>query len=68
MDYGRRKIMQYYAYTEEQHSTIIKNLNLISVTGTNQIDAFHEATSILRQPYGINIEEEKADGEEIHKD
>ena len=60
--------MKYYGFTEEQHNNIIKNLNMISVTGINQIDAFHAATSILRQPFGIDVEEERDNGEEIHKD
>ena len=60
--------MKYYGFTEEQHNAVIKLLNTISVTGINQIDAFHEATSIFRQPFGIDVGEEKEDGEEIHKD
>jgi hypothetical protein len=59
--------MKYYAFTEEQHGAIIKNLNSISITGINQIDAFHEVTNILRNPFGIDIEEAK-ENEEIHKD
>jgi hypothetical protein len=60
------KIMKYYAFTEEQYQAVIKSLNTISVTGINQNNAFHEATSILTQPTGIDTGEEKADGEEIH--
>jgi hypothetical protein len=59
--------MKYYAFTEEQHSKIIKSLNTISVTGINQNDAFHEATDILRKPALIETEEVDNDGKEIHK-
>jgi len=61
--------MKYYGYTKEQLDKMIALLNTISVTGMAQIDAYREATAILRQPAEINVEEGvKKDGEEIHKD
>lgn len=59
--------MEYYGFTNEQYSKVISLLNTISVTGINQIDAFSEATKILRAPMLINAKEgDKQDGEEIH--
>jgi hypothetical protein len=44
-------------------------LNTISVTGVNQIGAFHEATEIFGKPAIINCAEEGAnDGKEIQPD
>ena len=56
--------MDYYGFTEEQFNKMISLFNTISVTSINQIDAFHEATSILRKPFKINVKEEgvKEDG------
>ena len=60
--------MKYYGYTKEQIDRMTFLLNGISVTGMVQIDAFHEATTILRHPAEINVTEEgDKDGKEIHK-
>lgn len=62
--------MKYYGYTKEQLDKMIALLNTISVTSMTQIDAFHEASTILRHPMEINIpqEGENNHGKEIHKD
>lgn len=61
--------MKYFGYTKEQMDKVMQLLNTISVTGLQQVDAYHEATKILRHPVDIDVPEEvKEDGKEIHKD
>ena len=50
--------MKYYGYTKEQIDRMMFLLNTISVKGMEQIDAYHEATAILRRPSEINVAEE----------
>ena len=49
--------LKYYGYTKEQIERMIFLLNTISVTGLAQIDAYHEATTILRHPSEIDVPE-----------
>ena len=49
--------MKYYGYTKEDLDKVLRLLNKISVTGMEQIDAYHEATTILRQPIEIDVPE-----------
>lgn len=51
--------MKYYGYTKEQIDRMMLLLNTISVTSMEQIDNFHEATTILRRPMEIDV----SDGE-----
>lgn len=62
--------MKYYGYTKEQIDKMMTLLNTISVTSMGQMDAFCEATTILRHPMEMNVAQEggKEDGEEICKD
>ena len=55
--------MKYYGYTKEQIDKTIALLNTISITGIGQIDAYHEATSILRHPSEIDVPEKEQEGE-----
>ena len=47
--------MKYYGYTKEQLDKMMLLLNTISVIGMEQIDSFHEATTILRRPMEIDV-------------
>ena len=49
--------MKYYGYTKEQLDRMMFLFNTISVKSMEQIDAFHEATTILRQPAEIEVPE-----------
>ena len=51
--------MKYYGYTKEQIDKTIALLNTISITTLGQIDAYHEATSILRHPSEIDVPEKE---------
>ena len=51
--------MKYYGYTKEQIERMIFLFNTISVTGLAQIDAYHEATTILRHPSEIDVPEKE---------
>jgi hypothetical protein len=51
--------MDYYGFTEEDFNKMISLFDKISVTGINQIDAFHEATKILRSPCKIHADQKK---------
>lgn len=47
--------MKYYGYTKEQIDRMMFLLNTISVTSMEQIDNYHEATTILRHPFEIDV-------------
>ena len=49
--------MKYYGYTKEQINRMMLLFNTISVTSMEQIDSFHEATTILRRPMEIDVPE-----------
>ena len=49
--------MKYYGYTKEQIDRMMFLLNTISVKSMEQIDAYHEATTILRHPSEIDVPE-----------
>lgn len=51
--------MKYYGYTKEDLDKVLRLLNKISVTGMEQIDAYSEATAILRQPAIIDAPDNK---------
>ena len=53
----KEEIMKYYGYTKEQIDRMIFLLNGISITSLGQIDAYHEATTILRHPSEIDVPE-----------
>lgn len=60
--------MKYYGYTKEQLDRMVKAFNMIEVKGLDQIDAFHEATTILRHPVeiiGETKEGAKQDGQSV---
>jgi len=54
--------MKYYGYTKEQIDRMIALLNTISITSLPQIDAYYEATSILRHPSEIDVPEKEQEG------
>jgi hypothetical protein len=56
--------MKYYGYTKEKLDKMLELFNVVSVTGMAQIDAYSEATTLLRRPVEINAPEEgvKKDG------
>ena len=49
--------MKYYGYTKEQINRMMFLFNTISIKSMEQIDAYHEATTILRQPIEIDVPE-----------
>ena len=59
--------MKYYGYTKEHIDKMMALFNMISVTGMGQIDAYHEAITILRHPAEINTaqKEGESDGQSI---
>jgi hypothetical protein len=62
--------VDYYGFTEENFNKMISLFDKVSITGINQNDAFHEATSILQKPFKIRAEQKgvKQDGQSVQPD